>query len=88
MIRREMIATTVVAKKPAKRPKAARRITQSDVLQEQHNAIVLKQENLRWQKRTLELEISLLEKKVQMAQTINVSPSIQWSFADSPTKII
>ena len=65
-----------MVKKPAKRPKAARIITQSDVLQEQHNALVLKQENLRSQKRKLELEISL-EKKVRMAQAINVSPSIQ-----------
>ena len=81
VIGREMIDTTVVAKKPAKRPKAARIITQSDVLQEQHNALVLKQENLRSQKRKLELE-----EKVRMAQAINVSPSIQWSFADSPTQ--
>ena len=44
-----------------------RRITQEDVLQLQHKALIAKNENLSLKKRKLELEIILLENKVREA---------------------
>ena len=61
-----------------------RKITHDLVLEQQFNTLLLKQENLRLQKRKLELEVSLMEERVKgdsvigrnihPLTTINVSP--------------
>ena len=86
-----------VPQSPQKSPQKAKRklgatITHNDVLREQYKALIAKQENLKLKKRKLQLEVFLLEQRVQRAAdntqrnatfaTINLSP-IQWSF-DSP----
>ena len=56
--------------------KKNRKVTQDQVLQEQYKALILKQENLKLERRKLELEILLLEKKAneEIITTINLSP--------------
>lgn len=46
-----------------------RKVTQEDVLEQQYKALQLKQENLLLKKRKLQLEVLLLEKRVDATQT-------------------
>ena len=58
-------------------------VTQGDVLREQYNALLLKQENLILKTRKLELEVVLLKEKVHTQQhltTINFSPLMASSY--------
>lgn len=55
------------------------KVTQDQVLAEQYKALLLKQENLKLEKRKLELEVALLENKVKgeyALTTINLSPIV------------
>lgn len=59
----------------------SRKVTQEQVLEEQYKALQLKQENLKLKKRKLELEVALLEGKVNKSSemefaTINLSPIV------------
>lgn len=68
-------------KKPKDLNRKTRKITQDQVLQEQYKALVLKQENLKLEKRKLELEVTLLEGKIKgdsngILTTINLSPIV------------
>ena len=87
------VITVVQPKSPQKaKRKLGARITHNDVLREQYKALIAKQETLKLKKRKLQLEVFLLERRMQRAAdntqrnatfaTINLSP-IQWSF-DSP----
>ena len=68
-------------KKPKDLNRKTRKITQDQVLEEQYKALVLKQENLKLEKRKLELEVTLLEGKIKgdssgILTTINLSPIV------------
>ena len=55
------------------------KVTQDQVLAEQYKALLLKQENLKLEKRKLELEVALLENKAKgeyAFTTINLSPIV------------
>ena len=52
-----------------KKRKGKKRITHDDVLEQQFNALVAKQENLALKKRKLELELYLLEQEVCQGDT-------------------
>ena len=57
--------------------KSKRKVTHDDVLKAQYNALILKQENLKLKKRTLELEMFHLEQRscsIPATVSINVSP--------------
>ena len=58
--------------------KNKRKITQEEILEKQYKALIAKQENLKLEKRKLELEVSLLEQKVCSIPgyqvSINLSP--------------
>ena len=64
--------------------KRKRKVTQDQVLEEQHETLLLKQENLKLQRRTLELEVALLEEQINakaggdngFLATINLSPIV------------
>ena len=55
------------------------KVTQDQVLAKQYKALLLKQENVKLEKRKLELEVALLENKVKgeyALTTINLSPVV------------
>ena len=54
-----------------KKRKVKKRITHDDVLEQQYNALLVKQENLNLKKRKLELEVYLLEQKMLQGDTTN-----------------
>ena len=68
-------------KKPKDLNRKTHKITQDQVLQEEYKALLLKQENLKLEKRKLELEVTLLEGKIKgvsngILTTINLSPIV------------
>ncbi|KAL9977580.1 hypothetical protein ACROYT_G014999 [Oculina patagonica] len=70
----------IAASKSAKdvSSKKNRKVTQHQVLQEQYKALILKKENLKLERRKLELEVLLLEKKANkdIITTINLGPIV------------
>ena len=72
-----IVPASKISKEVCSLERKYKKVTQDQALAEQYKALLLKQENLKLEKRKLELEVALLENKVKgesVLTTINLSP--------------